>query len=34
LYEASDLVYHLLVLLESQGLGINDMEAELEKRHR
>lgn len=34
LYEASDLVYHLLVLLESQGLGLDDLEAELEKRHR
>ena len=34
LYEASDLVYHLLVLLESQGLGIADMERELRKRHR
>ena len=34
LYEASDLVYHLLVLLESQGLGISDLEKELERRHR
>lgn len=33
-YEASDLVYHLLVLLTSQGLGIADLERELEKRHR
>lgn len=33
-YEASDLVYHLLVLLRSQGLGIADLELELEKRHR
>ena len=34
LYEASDLVYHLLVLLGSQGLGSADMERELRKRHR
>lgn len=34
LYEASDLVYHLLVLLEGFGLGIADMEKELERRHK
>lgn len=33
-YEAADLVYHLLVLLEQMGLGIDDIERELAKRHR
>ena len=33
-YEASDLVYHLLVLLESQGLGLEDLEEELRRRHK
>lgn len=33
-YEASDLVYHLLVLLENQGLSIKDLEEELAKRHK
>lgn len=33
-YEASDLIYHLLVLLSSQDLSIADLEAELEKRHK
>ncbi len=33
-YEASDLVYHLLVLLRSEGLGIEDLEKELERRHK
>lgn len=33
-YEASDLIYHLLVLLTSQGLSIEDLEKELEKRHK
>ena len=33
-YEASDLVYHLLVLLESRGKGISDLENELWKRHQ
>ena len=33
-YEASDLVYHLLVLLESRGKGITDLERELWKRHQ
>ncbi len=32
-YEASDLIYHLLVLLESTGKSIADLEAELVKRH-
>ena len=34
IYEASDLVYHLLVLLENQGLSIADLEEELAKRHK
>lgn len=33
-YEASDLIYHLLVLLENQGLSITDLEEELAKRHK
>lgn len=33
IYEASDLIYHLLVLLENQGLSIADLEAELARRH-
>lgn len=33
-YEASDLVYHLLVLLEGMGCSIADLEAELARRHR
>ncbi len=32
-YEASDLIYHLLVLLESTGNSIADLERELVKRH-
>ena len=34
IYEASDLIYHLLVLLTSQGLGIEDLEKELQSRHK
>lgn len=34
IYEASDLIYHLIVLLTSKGLTINDLAAELEKRHK
>lgn len=34
IYEASDLVYHLLVLLESTGCSIADLEKELYKRHK
>ncbi len=30
--EAADLVYHLLVLLESRGLALSDVLAELEQR--
>ena len=33
-YEAGDLIYHLLVLLENQGLSIADLEEELAERHK
>ena len=33
-YEASDLVYHLLVLMESLGVSVSDLERELALRHR
>ena len=33
IYEASDLVYHLLVLLEQMGCSISDLEKELAARH-
>jgi len=32
-YEASDMLYHLLVLLTSKGLRIEDIASELQKRH-
>ncbi|WP_109471257.1 bifunctional phosphoribosyl-AMP cyclohydrolase/phosphoribosyl-ATP diphosphatase HisIE [Ornithinimicrobium cavernae] len=31
--ESADLLYHLLVLLRSRGLGLADVEAELRRRH-
>lgn len=31
--EAADLVYHLLVLLEARGIGLEAVEAELARRH-
>ncbi len=31
--EAADLLYHALVLLESRGLGLRDVEVELARRH-
>ncbi len=31
--ESADLVYHLLILLRSRGLGLKDLEALLEARH-
>ncbi len=34
IYEASDMIYHLIVLLTSKGLRIEDLARELEKRHR
>ncbi len=33
-YEASDLIYHLIVLLTSKGLRIENLAAELQKRHK
>lgn len=33
-YETADLVYHLLVLLEQQGVGLDELERELALRHR
>ncbi len=33
LYEASDLIYHLIVLLTSKGYRIDDLAKELKKRH-
>ncbi|MCL2433839.1 MAG: bifunctional phosphoribosyl-AMP cyclohydrolase/phosphoribosyl-ATP diphosphatase HisIE [Clostridia bacterium] len=33
-YEAADLLYHLMVLLVNQGLAIEDVFAELAKRHQ
>jgi phosphoribosyl-ATP pyrophosphohydrolase/phosphoribosyl-AMP cyclohydrolase len=32
--EAADLIYHTLVLLSARGLGLADVEAELERRHK
>lgn len=32
-YEASDLIYHLLVLMAQQSVSISDLEAELSARH-
>ena len=34
IYEASDLIYHLIVLLTSKGLRIVDLARELKKRHK
>ena len=34
IYEASDLIYHLIVLLTSKGLRIDDLARELKKRHK
>ena len=33
IYEASDMIYHLIVLLTSKGLRIEDVATELAKRH-
>ena len=30
--EASDLIYHLMVLLQARGVALKDVEAELERR--
>ncbi|MBP5318380.1 MAG: bifunctional phosphoribosyl-AMP cyclohydrolase/phosphoribosyl-ATP diphosphatase HisIE [Paludibacteraceae bacterium] len=34
IYEASDLLYHLIVLLTSKGLSIEDVTDDLKKRHK
>jgi len=34
IYEASDLVYHLIVLLTSKGYSLDDLARELKKRHK
>ncbi|MDD2284658.1 MAG: bifunctional phosphoribosyl-AMP cyclohydrolase/phosphoribosyl-ATP diphosphatase HisIE [Paludibacter sp.] len=34
LYEASDLMYHLIVLLTSKGYSLDDLGKELKKRHK
>lgn len=34
IYEASDLLYHLIVLLTSKGLRLEDLARELKKRHK
>ena len=34
IYEASDMIYHLLVLMQQMGCSIEDMERELALRHR
>ena len=33
-YEASDMIYHLLVLMEQMGCSIEDLERELSLRHK
>jgi phosphoribosyl-ATP pyrophosphohydrolase/phosphoribosyl-AMP cyclohydrolase len=34
IYEASDMIYHLLVLMEQMGCSIEDIERELALRHK
>ncbi len=34
IYEASDLIYHLIVLLTSKGFSLDDIGQELKKRHK
>ena len=34
IYEASDFIYHLIVLLTSKGMRIEDLAKELKKRHK
>jgi phosphoribosyl-ATP pyrophosphohydrolase/phosphoribosyl-AMP cyclohydrolase len=34
IYEASDLIYHLIVLLTGKGFSIEDLAKELKKRHK
>jgi phosphoribosyl-ATP pyrophosphohydrolase/phosphoribosyl-AMP cyclohydrolase len=33
-YESADMIYHLIVLLASKGLSIEDLACELQKRHK
>ena len=33
IYEASDLLFHYLMLLQAKGFKLKDIEAELLKRH-
>ncbi|NDW09101.1 bifunctional phosphoribosyl-AMP cyclohydrolase/phosphoribosyl-ATP diphosphatase HisIE [Dysgonomonas sp. 520] len=33
-YESADMIYHLIVLLTSKGLSIEDLSRELQKRHK
>jgi phosphoribosyl-ATP pyrophosphohydrolase len=33
IYEAADLIYHLMVLLSAEGLSIDEVLAELARRH-
>lgn len=34
IYESADMLYHLIVLLTSKGLSIDDLSIELQKRHK
>jgi len=34
IYEASDLIYHIIVLLTSKGYSLDDLARELKKRHK
>ena len=34
IYEGSDLLYHLIVMLTAKGLSIEDLARELEERHK
>jgi phosphoribosyl-ATP pyrophosphohydrolase/phosphoribosyl-AMP cyclohydrolase len=34
IYEASDMIYHLIVVLTSKGMRIEDLATELKKRHK
>jgi len=34
IYEAADMLYHLIVMLTSKGLSIEDLARELQKRHK
>ncbi len=34
IYESADMMYHLIVLLTSKGLSIEDLARELQKRHK